>query len=320
MSKAKVTTQRNWSSIYKSTQFDKPLAKAADAVKQARLDWKVEQRPLLFTMEGEVNIKKVESDNFARYTLANVNSRTGQCVGVVGNKYQVIQNSDAFSFMDEVAGGSKLVYTGAGQFQGGRTVWIQARLPKDLLIGGEDKVEKKLTLITSHDGSSPIRMLFTPNRISCTNQLVGMRAAIAVHHFQNFRQKVSDARRALGLALDFYSEFEKTADEMAGEQLNTKRLEGYFNRILKIEGEETSTQRLEKRERFTKLFETGLGNRAKGVRGTVWAAYNAVTEFADHGQETKETDPLSMVRSSWTGSAALLKGRAWQEALVEVAK
>ena len=321
MSKAEVTTQRNWSSIYRGTQFEKPMVKAGEAIKEARLDWTVEQRPLLYTIEGQVEAKKVENPNFARYTHANVNSRTGGCVGVVGNKYQVIQNIDAFTFMDEVAGGAKLAYTGAGQFQGGRSVWIQARLPKDMVVGGKDRVEKKLTLITSHDGSSPVKMLFTPNRVACTNQLVHLKAAVTIHHFQNFRSKISDARRALGLALDFYSGFEKEAETIVKTKVNGSRLDGYFSRVLKIENGEASAQRLERRDILKGLFETGLGNQAEGVRGTLWAAYNAVTQFADHSQEAKsEGDPLAMVRSSWVGSAALLKSRAWEEALMEVAK
>ena len=50
----------------------------------------------------------------------------------------------------------------------------------------------------------------------------------------------------------------------------------------------------------------------KGVKGTVWAAYNAVSEYADHGKtwigKTDEAKANTQLNSIWFGGSAELNG------------
>ena len=49
----------------------------------------------------------------------------------------------------------------------------------------------------------------------------------------------------------------------------------------------------------------------EGVRGTVWAGYNAVTEFVDHYRSTS----ARRLEQSWYGEGSSLRSRAFAEAL-----
>lgn len=67
-------------------------------------------------------------------------------------------------------------------------------------------------------------------------------------------------------------------------------------------------------KRMTELFEGGKGNELPGVRGTLWAALNSVTEFTDHIRSRVDTDATKL-NNVWFGSGSRLKQRAFDVAL-----
>ncbi len=52
----------------------------------------------------------------------------------------------------------------------------------------------------------------------------------------------------------------------------------------------------------------GTGNDRPGVRGTLWAAYNAATELADHGKQYQA--PEKRLDAACFGDGYSVKGRA----------
>jgi hypothetical protein len=72
-----------------------------DDLNFAGLDYKVEKRKLFvetnkFSIwEEENRVQKIEVPNF----LATIRTDTQQVLGIVGNDYEVVQNTDAFNFL-----------------------------------------------------------------------------------------------------------------------------------------------------------------------------------------------------------------------------
>ncbi|HMO35606.1 MAG TPA: DUF932 domain-containing protein, partial [Gemmatales bacterium] len=68
-----------------------------------------------------------------------------------------------------------------------------------------------------------------------------------------------------------------------------------------------------------RLFEQGIGHDQKAIRGTTWAAYNAVTGWVDHHRPTRKAAPKdranNRLKSAWFGSGTGLKAKAWEMAL-----
>jgi hypothetical protein len=64
----------------------------------------------------------------------------------------------------------------------------------------------------------------------------------------------------------------------------------------------------------TQKFEHGRGNDMPGVKGTLWAAFNGVTEYVDYTRTTRGGSD-SRAKSLLFGSGATLKQKAWDEAL-----
>ena len=61
------------------------------------------------------------------------------------------------------------------------------------------------------------------------------------------------------------------------------------------------------------FFENGEGNKMTGVSGSLWAAYNGVTELVDH-KITKQSQDRKL-NTIWFGDGAVVKSKAYKAAV-----
>ena len=95
---------------------------------------------------------------------------TGAGLGVVGSKYEVLQNRDAFAFLQDLVDRYDVVWESAGAVRGGRRVFISMRLPDTVTIdaaGVADQIVPFIVALNSHDGSSLFQVVVTPWRPVC---------------------------------------------------------------------------------------------------------------------------------------------------------
>ena len=161
---------------------------SADALRLAGLDWTVQRKPIQVCGGRKV-------DNF----FANVRSSDGAVLGVVSDRYQVVQNAEAFAFTDALIGGEGQVhYETAGSLMGGRKIWLLAKLPDTEIVG--DKTEPYLCFSNTHDGSGAIRVCMTPIRVVCNNTLNialnGAKRAWSVRHTGDIQAKLQEGKGA----------------------------------------------------------------------------------------------------------------------------
>ena len=158
------------------------------ALSLAGLDWKVVQKPV-FTADGL----------FISGFKANVRDRDSQVLGVVSDRYKVVQNEDAFAFTDELLG-EGVTYETAGSLQNGRRTWILAKLPQRYIIRG-DEIDPYLVFMNSHDGTGAIKAAMTPVRVVCQNTLnlalSTARRSWSTIHTGDIHGKLQDARNTL---------------------------------------------------------------------------------------------------------------------------
>ena len=131
---------------------------SADALIYAGLDWEVVQKDV-YTRDGT---------RISGYKV-NTRSTDSATLGIVSDRYKVVQNEDAFQFTDDLLGAG-VTYETAGALQGGRKVWMLARMPHRYIIAG-DEIAPYLVVMNSHDGSSGIKVAMTPIRVVCQNTL-----------------------------------------------------------------------------------------------------------------------------------------------------
>lgn len=302
---------------------------ASKALEAANLNWKVEKRDLYIKGKNEVDgipvIGKKAGDN-----MAVVRTSDEKILGVVGSKYQPIQNEEAFSFLDGLVGEGLAMFHTAGSLFGGKRIFITCKLPDSVQVG-PDKVEKYLALATSHDGSQSMHVKWTPIRVVCWNTMsaafriyknrVTCTDVVTIKHTKGFKNKISEARRILNLTDIYYKRVEETFNKLIQTDMSEYEMK-QFSEVLyepTMENEDgekiTSSYTENKRIELNNLFHIGIGNDNPDVKNTRWAALNAVTEQIDHCRNYRPSvmggneNDARMVSTIW-GNGSLIKKRA----------
>ena len=115
------------------------------ALEKSGLDWKVIQKPIMTADNEPIPGFK-----------ANIRDTDSKVLGVVTDRYKVVQNSEAFAFTDTLLN-EGVHYETAGSLQDGKKIWLLAKLPDKYIIKDE-QIEPYLVFSNSHDGSGSIKV------------------------------------------------------------------------------------------------------------------------------------------------------------------
>jgi phage/plasmid-like protein (TIGR03299 family) len=220
------------------------------------------------------------------------NSQT-DVLGVVGERYKVLQNEDLFSFGDNIIDGGGRWET-AGSIKGGRVVFGSIALQDSITLdpnGRADKIDNYLLINTSHDGSVAIQASITPVRVVCANTLNLALSAVngkkankqsfKIRHTQTAEGKIAVAREALGLAHKYLDEFSVIANKM----IETEISNAQFAKIVELAypaPEKDAKGSIKKHTgKIDLLHDIYVGQYNDTISGTAWGAYNALTERLD---------------------------------------
>lgn len=261
-----------------------------------------------------------------RYVTAR--SDTGTGLGTVGEGYKVIQNIEAFDFMDSLIESGDIRYEVAGALRGGSVVWMLAKLPEQTAVSHDDVSEHYLLLSNSHDGSRACSVAFTTVRVVCANTLrlaasQGLKHEVKIRHSGSVKDKIEEARQILGLAKDSFDLFGKQARALSFKEYRTQEeVNKFLYQVLGVKGPDDITKPAQASiESIKELIETGAGTDLPGVKGTYWGLVNAVTEFADHNRPQRDRgrslDESRFEAVTW-GGGNTLKQRAFEAALAAV--
>lgn len=272
--------------------LDAPPADVSDALTKSGLGWTVEPRPL-WTPAGD-ELPPLELPDH----VANVRTDTNTVLGVVGANYQLVQNGEAFAFLDAVLG-SELHFETAGSLWGGRRVWVLARTPEFVEVAG-DQTATYVFVANSHDGTLSVTAAVTPIRIVCANTLGwALRNAARTFKFKHttgLGRKWEEARQVMGLTVNYEARFKELGDELGRAKLSAERFDKRVLRELfpaddPTAGGRAAANREEARAAIMAIFrgQGVAGDTTGNAPGTKWAAANAIAEYADWGRRTTKT-------------------------------
>lgn len=284
-----------------------------EAIVQAGLNWQVRKTRIY--------------DEYNRAVpgfFATMRSDNQKILGVVKSGYTPMQNIDAFGFFDTLESVKFLQFETAGSIGNGEIVWILARIKEASVfcIHGDDSVIKYLLLSNSHDGNSSVSVKFTPIRVVCQNTLnlaLEKGETTKLKHSMNIHSKLSDVNAAVSNILRLYSLADDSFKAMFNYKIKEKELRKYFSMIFPIgdvkNGNQERKQKLNSttQNNLFEIFESD-NNRYLGIDGTIWAAYNAITEYIDHPDEYKH-GYNKLLKRIWFGEGAIIKEKAYLSAL-----
>ena len=295
-----------------------------EALEKAGLGWKITHGDVLVVRTPErtdnVGIKHPAELIPATGFKANLREDTGEVLGIVSDEYEVVDNRDAFTFLDALIG-SELHFETAGSLWGGRRVWCLARLPEYIELGG-DLSATYIYVANSHDGSMAVTAAVTPIRIVCANTLgAALRQAehgaqaqrtFRFRHTGNLQTKFAEARQVMGMTINYETRFKALADKLALEPIGASALEHRVLRHLWVIDDDTGPRARANRERAIEhvlaIFRGRgpAGDTTGNSPGTKWTAFNAISEHLDYGR--RYTTRTNQVQRSFEDTS--LKQRA----------
>jgi phage/plasmid-like protein (TIGR03299 family) len=290
---------------------------AEQMIRAAGLDWDVGLLPARGARE--INRK----GEFSRYEVVRVprpnTTENEVLLGVVGRRYQPLQNVEAFGFFDSIVGERKAYFETAGALGEGERIWVMAKMPQAMEIVRGDECFKYLLLSNTHSGDGSVIVKFTAMRVVCQNTLMlameDGQKAYRVRHSKQMQFKLDELARFLAITQEVFLRAEELFRRLAKVQMIEDRLEHYLGAVFPRSDEQKKKGETPLRWGFLReVFETQKDLQLPAVRGTLWGAYNAVTRFEDYKQPQQEEQPDQRLERTWFGGGADTKLKALAKA------
>ena len=252
-----------------------------NALRLAGLDWNVVQEAIYTPFREKIEGFK-----------ANVRDTDRKVLGVVSDRYKVVQNVEAFSFTDELLGHG-VRYETAGSLSGGRRVWLLARLPREYIIAGE-RISPYLVFSNTHDGSGAIKVALTPIRVVCNNTLnlalSSAKRSWSMIHTGDIQGKLEEAKDTLFKAESYMDELGKEIEDLRMKRMSDQQVLDYIEILLPLDENMTAQQkkniiRLQEDMKMRYFDAPDL----KGVGKNAYRFINAVSDFATHAAPLRKT-------------------------------
>ena len=252
-----------------------------EALELAGLNWKVLQKPI-YTSSG-IPIKGYK---------ANVRETDQNILGIVTDRYKVVQNDEAFKFTDDLLGAG-VRYETAGSLQDGKRIWLLAKLPHEYIIGGE-QISPYLVFTNTHDGSGAIKVAVTPVRIVCSNTLnlalSTAKRSWSTIHTGDINGKMDDARETLQLAGKYMNCLGKEFNNLQQKKISERKVMEFIEELLP-EPDNASFQQKKNVARLREDMKRRYFDAPdlKDLGNTAYRFVNAVSDFATHAKPIRET-------------------------------
>jgi len=288
---------------------------SATAMALAHLDWSVEKE--------EIQLKRDGRDVPGFYSLVRQDTRDP--LSVVGPEYQVLQNRDAFAFLDGLLPDGILTYESAFALKGGRGVVLLARMPTVDYVTPEDP-QLRHVLLSTWFGGGAIRAKPCNTRVVCWNTL---QAAFGEHtcefripHSGDVASKMATARQGLA---QFDKQFSGYIDGarrlLVG--CTPQQAREYLAELFAAPADDApikTRNNFERKMAEVSRARASEANNLATIRGTWWALVNSVTEYVDHGKAARQSrDERARAENRFLsvthGDGATLKARAFDLAL-----
>ena len=254
---------------------------SGEALEQSGLAWSVIQKPVL---TGDYDL-------IPGYK-ANIRETDDKVLGVVTDRYKVVQNREAFQFTDTLLG-EGVRYETAGSLNEGRKIWLLAKLPDKYFLEGEE-IEPYLVFSNTHDGSGAIKVAMTPIRVVCQNTLnLALNSAKRVWstiHVGDLASKMDEAHCTLSLAKSYMGNLGAEFHKLNKIKLPDAKVSEYIEMLLPMDEKPTEIHK-----RNISRIREDLKDRyfdapdLQHVGKTAYRFVCAVSDFATHAKPLRET-------------------------------
>lgn len=251
------------------------------AIKIANLDWNVSKKPIFLGDGTKIPGK-----------FATVRESDNKPFGIVGSRYNVIQNQDGFDYLSDLVDDGEIEIETAISLYEGKVVTIVAKRPEHVLVAGEE-VEEWLVFTNPHDGSGAAKVFFTPIRIVCANTqnyaLSSVKNYYNIRHSGDVIGKLNDARVAINMSFQYTQDVKNLGEELATRKITGKGFMSFLDRLVPVPNKEKHPRAHRnaenRRSNIGRIFK--YSENLENIRFTKWGALQSVVEYTNHSVNYK---------------------------------
>jgi len=252
-----------------------------EALVKAGLNWNVIPKPII-TKDG------IPIEGYK----ANVRDLDHKVLGVVTDRYRIVQNHEAFAFTNELLG-KGVKYETAGSLQEGKKVWLLAKLPSEYIIAG-DRISPYLIFSNTHDGSAAIKIAMTPIRVVCNNTLnLALSTADRIwtaNHTGDIEMKLLDAKDTIFRAEDYMDKLGNEIYRLNNTSIADTVVNEMLRELLPIPSDASELQEKNViRLRDDVSMRYNYAPDLLKLEKNAYRFINAISDFATHSRPLRET-------------------------------
>lgn len=262
---------------------------AMEVCRLAGLDYKVNTEDI-FTADG-VKIPNMVATR--RYDVVDDVEIPSTVYGVVTNRYNPVQNYQGFEFIDTLFHHDGFEVETAGQFDNGKIVWVEAKLPTRDMSG--EKIDPYLVFTNRHDGKGSVRIFLTPVRVVCKNTLnYAIKKAhgrtFSVQHTSSANIRLEQAKKTMENYYAYLDAMTDAIDRQKRVAIEDRHLDQMMNVLFPMK--EDATPREKERVLVNRSEVLNIYNKAEDLDGYEKSGFrfiNAVSDWATHHTPSRQT-------------------------------
>jgi phage/plasmid-like protein (TIGR03299 family) len=257
------------------------IGSVAEALDVGALGWKVAKRNIR-TMDG-VLVPDYQA-------IVRLDTKTP--LGIVGRRFEPLQNADALAPVDAILGESGGVIRAVGPLNGGRRVFVAIELPGQVVVPGDTstRVCPWMVVANGHDGSLSLSVNVLEHVVRCTNILVAL-ASLSAYRFRLVHRpgigaKYQQAHQVVGAIQGYLAESNELKADLAARRITEDGSRAIIRAAFPVPaGSDPDAQGGRGRPSlFDGAWKALWASPTipAELRTTAWGAVQAVTEYVDH--------------------------------------
>lgn len=210
-------------------------------------------------------------------------------LGVVGERYSIVQNEELFEFGDAL-----LSYDGrwetAGAIRRGTHVFGSLAMETEIVIdpnGVSDKISQYLLLSNRHDGSGALIAAQTDVRVVCKNTydmaMGGLTNTIKIRHTSSAKDRMAEAIRVRQMQAKRNELFQEDANTLFEKSCTDSEFFEIVNALYEKPDSKSGITRWN--NKLMDIMSLWNGETQAGIKNTAWGALGALTEDAQWNRQ-----------------------------------
>lgn len=291
--------------------------------KAAGLGWEAVKVPAIVALQGpkfdhiEAGKRFLPCPDRSFVVRGDTGAPLGYVSGDQDDGYQVVQPREVLDwFQRYIAVDDRFALDVAGSLDGGRRIWATATYNGDVAVAGEAH-RFRVLMSTTYDASGATINQMTGTRAVCENTLRMAHSdtdgMIKTRHSTRF--DAAKVGKELAKLASSVAKYKAIGDAMGVVEMAQDQVVDFFKDMLDIERnakrDDISARKLNQYKDLTVAYRQSV--REGAGNGTVWAALQAVTRYADHDRSVKNGDQSESVarfNAAQFGSGDAFKGQA----------